>query len=334
MAQHLGTDHTELYVSPQDVLAVVPKLPALYDEPFADASQVPTFLVSQLTRQFVTVALSGDGGDEVFGGYNRYTWGRDIWRRVRRVPRPVRAAAAAALTMLSPQRWDRVFGALAPVLPARLLQRTPGEKLHKIANFVAGGSPEEMYRTLASVWDGSTCPVLEVSEPPTVLDEQAHQVSFPDFAQFMMYFDTITYLPDDILVKVDRASMGVSLEVRAPYLDHRVVELAWRLPLSMKIREGQGKWLLRRVLDRYVPRELIERPKTGFGLPIHSWLRDELREWAEGLLAEDRLRREGFFDPVPIRRKWEEHLSGRRNLQYQLWSVLMFQAWHEVQSRD
>ena len=334
VAQHLGTDHTELYVSPGDALTIIPRMPEIYDEPFADSSQIPTFLVSELARRSVTVALSGDGGDEVFGGYNRYLWGRAIWRHTAWMPQRVKAATANAITCVSPERWDRVFGAVASLLPERFRQRAPGEKLHKIAAFLAKESPEEVYLTLASVWNGSSCPVLKASEPPTVLTSPAHWASFPDPSQLMMYLDLITYLPDDILVKVDRASMGVGLEVRVPFLDHRVVEFASRLPLRMKIRGVQGKWLLRQVLHRYVPRKLIDRPKTGFGLPIHSWLRGEMREWAEDLLDESRLRREGIFDPIPIRKKWEEHLSGRRNNQYQLWSILMFQAWLDVQSRD
>ena len=334
VAQHLGTDHTELYVSSKEALTIIPRLPQIYDEPFADSSQIPTFLVSQLARRSVTVALSGDGGDEVFGGYNRYFWGRAIWRHTAWMPQRVRAAAAAAITCVSPERWDRVFGAVASLLPERFRQRAPGEKLHKIAAFLAKESPEEVYLTLASVWNGNSCPVLRAIEPPTVLTSPVPRASFPDPSQLMMYLDLITYLPDDVLVKVDRASMGVGLEVRVPFLDHRVVEFASRLPLRMKIRGVQGKWLLRQVLNRYVPRKLINRPKTGFSLPIHTWLRGEMREWAEELLDECRLRREGIFDPIPIRKKWEEHLSGRRNNQYQLWSILMFQAWLDAQSRD
>ncbi len=334
VARHLGTDHTEMYVSPRDALAIIPRIPEVYDEPFADASQIPTFLVSQLARRSVTVALSGDGGDEVFGGYNRYLWGRAIWRHIGWMPQGVRAAAAAAMTAISPERWDRVFGAVTSLLPARFQERGPGEKLHKIATFLAKESPEEVYQTLASVWNVDTCPVLGTCAAPAVPSVQASSESFPDPAHLMMYLDTITYLPDDILVKVDRASMGVGLEVRSPYLDHRVVEFAWRLPLPMKLRGAQSKWLLRQVLYRYVPRELIDRPKTGFGLPIHSWLRGEMCEWAEDLLSESRLRRQGILDPIPIRAKWEEHLSRRRNNQYQLWSILMFQAWLDLQAKE
>lgn len=327
VARHLGTEHTEFYVTPEEAMAVIPRLPALYDEPFADSSQIPTFLVSEMARRSVTVSLSGDGGDELFAGYNRYFWGRSIWKRVGWMPQPLRVAAAAALTAVSPQRWDRVFAAAKSLLPSKLKQSTPGDKLHKLAEVLAVDSPEAMYRGLASHWKDPASVVLGASEPPTALTDRRLWSDLPDFTQRMMYLDTVTYLPDDILVKVDRASMGVSLEARIPFLDHRVVEFAWRLPLSMKVRDGQGKWLLRQVLYQYVPKELIERPKAGFGVPIDAWLRGPLRDWAEDLLGARRLAEERFFDPVPIRDKWNEHLSGARNWQYYLWDVLMFQAW-------
>jgi len=327
VARHLGTEHTEFYVTPEEAMAVIPRLPALYDEPFADSSQIPTFLVSEMARRSVTVSLSGDGGDELFAGYNRYFWGRSIWKRVGWMPQPLRVAAAVALTAVSPQSWDRVFAAAKSLLPAKLKQSTPGDKIHKLAEVLAVESPEAMYRGLASHWKDPASVVLGSSEPPTALTDRRLWSDLPDFTQRMMYLDTVTYLPDDILVKVDRASMGVSLEARIPFLDHRVVEFAWRLPLSMKVRDGQGKWLLRQVLYQYVPKELVGRPKTGFDVPIDAWLRGPLRDWAEDLLGERRLSEERFFDPVPIRDKWNEHLSGARNWQYYLWDVLMFQAW-------
>jgi asparagine synthase (glutamine-hydrolysing) len=327
VAACLGTDHTEVYVTPAEAMAVIPKLPALYDEPFADSSQIPTFLVSELARRSVTVSLSGDGGDELFAGYNRYFWGRSIWKKLGWMPQSLRAAAAAVLTLVPPRRWDRVFSAAGHLLPSKINQRTPGDKIHKLAEVLAVESPEAMYRGLASHWKDPASVVLGASEPPTALTDRRLWSNLPDFTQRMMYLDTVTYLPDDILVKVDRASMGVSLEARIPFLDHRVVEFAWRLPLSMKVRDGQGKWLLRQVLYRYVRKELIERPKTGFGLPIDAWLRGPLRDWAEDLLDEKRLSEEGFFDPLPVREKWKEHLSGTRNWQHYLWDVLMFQAW-------
>lgn len=329
VAEHLGTDHTELYVTPREAMDVIPTLPRLYDEPFADASQVPTFLVSQLTRRSVTVSLSGDGGDELFGGYNRYFWGRSIWNKVGWMPRELRKMAAAGFTLVSPSMWDAAFQGLNPVLPAVLKQRTPGDKLHKLAEVLAVDHPEAMYRNLVSSWKAPTAVVPDSREPETILTNQQQWADLPDFVMRMMYLDLVTYLPDDILVKVDRAAMGVSLETRVPYLDHRVVEFAWRLPLSMKIRHNKGKWLLRQLLFKYVPPELIERPKTGFAIPIDRWLREALRDWAESLLDEERLRREGFFDPQMIRTKWREHLSGHRNWQYYLWPVLMFQSWLE-----
>ncbi len=327
VAAHLGTDHTELYVTPEQARAVIPRLPDLYDEPFADSSQIPTFLVAQLARQHVTVALSGDGGDELFGGYNRYFWGRNLWRRFGWMPRGLRGAAASGMTLLSPGVWDRLFAGLGPLLPSSLIQPQAGDKLHKLAGIVGMRNPEEMYLRLVSHWPDPEAVVRGAREPVTILNDRNNPIDLADFTQRMMYLDTVTYLPDDILVKVDRAAMGVSLETRVPLLDHRVVEFAWRLPLDMKIRDGQGKWLLRQVLYRYVPRTLMERPKMGFGVPIDSWLRGPLREWAEDLLEKSRLQRAGYFDPEHIRKLWHEHLSGVRNWQYPLWGVLMFQAW-------
>jgi len=332
VARHLGTEHTELYVMPKEAMDVIPRLPALYDEPFSDSSQIPTFLVSHLARRHVTVSLSGDGGDELFGGYNRYFWATNIWRRVGWAPQPMRAALAGALTALPPSAWNAVFEGLARFLPAGWRYANPGDKLHKLAEMLAVGTPEEIYFDLVSHWKDPTEVVRGTHEPPTVLTDRAQWANLPDFEQRMMYLDQMTYLPDDILTKVDRAAMGVSLETRVPFLDHRVVEFAWSLPLSMKIRHGQGKWLLRQVLYRHVPKELIERPKMGFGVPIDMWLRGPLKSWAEELLDETRLQREGYFDPRPIRGKWAEHLTGRRNWSYYLWDVLMFQAWLEANS--
>jgi asparagine synthase (glutamine-hydrolysing) len=335
VAQHLGTEHTELYVTPDEAMAVIPCLPALYDEPFADSSQIPTFLVAQLARRQVTVSLSGDGGDELFGGYNRYFWATRLWRKLGRVPMGLRALAARGVTGISPTAWNCVLGLAVPVLPARLRYANPGDKLHKLVLMLGARTSEEVYLCLVSQVKTPTEWVSGAIEPPTVLTDPARWPPLADFESRMMYLDQMSYLPDDILVKVDRAAMGVSLETRVPLLDHRLVEFAWRLPLHLKIRrvqgQVQGKWLLRQLLYRYVPRELIERPKMGFGLPIDAWLRGPLRNWADDLLDERRLVQEGFFDPQPIRAQWQEHLSGRRNWAYSLWTVLMFQAWRENQ---
>jgi asparagine synthase (glutamine-hydrolysing) len=330
VARHLGTEHTELYVTSEQAMAVIPRLPTLYDEPFADSSQIPTFLVSELTRRHVTVSLSGDGGDELFGGYNRYFWATSIWRRVGWLPQPMRAAMSGVLTTFPPSAWNGVFKRFGRFLPAGWRHANPGDKLHKLAEILAVRTPEEIYLGLVSHWKRPTEVVRSAHEPATVLTDPARWAALPDFEHRMMHLDQMTYLPDDILAKVDRAAMGVSLETRVPLLDHRVVEFAWSLPLSMKIRNGQGKWLLRQVLYQYVPKDLIERPKMGFGIPLDVWLRGPLREWAESLLDARRLEKEGFFEPAPIRQKWVEHLAGRRNWSYYLWDVLMFQAWLEA----
>lgn len=327
VARHLGTDHTELYVTSQQAMDVIPRLPAMFDEPFADSSQIPTYLVSQLARQHVTVSLSGDAGDELFGGYNRYFWARSIWNRLKLLPMPLRSVMSTGLQSVSPTAWDKVYKSAAFLLPPRLRQKHLGDKVHKLAQILESNQPEDVYYNLVSHWRDPSQVVLNGRETKTGLTDNSQWAALPDFTERFMFLDTITYLPDDILVKVDRASMNVSLESRAPFLDHRLLEFAWRLPLSMKIRDGKGKWILRQVLDRYVPKQLIERPKMGFGVPLDSWLRGPLRDWAEALLDERRLKNEGYFNSDPIRKKWAEHLSGQRNWQYHLWDVLMFQAW-------
>jgi asparagine synthase (glutamine-hydrolysing) len=329
VARHLGTAHTELYVTASQAIDAIPRLPSLYDEPFADSSQLPTFLVAQLARQHVTVALSGDGGDELFAGYNRYTYGNTIWQQQSRIPLPLRRALGSAITAVSPSRWDAVLRLPLRALSARLRHNHPGEKLHKLAGILGLGAPEQVYLRLVSQWDEPDALVLGAQEPPTALTDPDRQCSLDDFIPRMMALDLVSYLPDDILVKVDRAAMGVSLETRIPMLDHRVVEFAWSLPQRFKLRDGQGKWILRQVLHRHVPRELIERPKMGFGVPIDSWLRGPLRNWAEALLEDGRLRREGLLDIAAVRRKWHEHSSGQANWQYLIWTVLMFESWFE-----
>jgi asparagine synthase (glutamine-hydrolysing) len=328
VARHLGTDHTELYVTPAEARDVIPRLPGIYDEPFADSSQIPTYLVSQLARRDVTVALSGDGADELFGGYNRYHLGRRIWQKACIAPRPVRAAISNALLAVRPQSWATVAAPVMALLPERLRHANMGHKLHRLAEVLGAPDFRSLYRMLVSHWTEPALLVLGGNEPPVEFGQDAESPGAArDSVQWMMDCDLVSYLPDDILVKVDRAAMAVSLETRAPFLDHRVVEFASRLPLKFKVQGNASKRILREVLYRYVPRELLERPKMGFGVPIDGWLRGPLRGWAEDLLSESRLRREGYFDPAPIRRKWSEHLSGARNWQYLLWDVLMFQAW-------
>jgi len=330
VAKHLGTEHTELYVKPEQALEVIPLLPTLYDEPFSDSSQIPTFLVSEMTKQHVTVALSGDGGDELFCGYQRYYLADMLWRKIGKIPGPLRGMTASLIKGVPSTIYDRTLGWLSPLASRYGREGKTGDKLHKAAELLVFKDSEELYRCLVSHWKDPTCVVKNSMEPFTALTDRSRRAHLSDYIQRMQYLDTISYLPDDILVKVDRAAMGVSLETRVPFLDHRVVEFAWRIPLSMKIRNGQGKWILRQVLDKYVPRELVDRPKIGFGVPINSWLRGPLREWAEELLDSGRLSEAGFFDPLPIRKKWEEHISGQRDWHYYLWGILMFQAWLEA----
>jgi len=327
VAEHLGTEHTELYVTAEEALEVVPRLPAVYDEPFADASQIPTILVAELARRHVTVSLSGDGGDELFGGYSRYAWGAALHARLGRVPIVARAALARGLTSLSPQRWNRLFEITAPLLPAAARQRMPGDKLHKLASALPYRSPQDLYRRLLLLWPAS----IVLDHPASVdSDGLAAEAEFA-VAEAMMLSDGTTYLPDDILVKVDRAAMAVSLETRVPMLDHRVVEFAWRLPIDWKIRGTRGKHILRKLLARYVPPALTERAKMGFSVPLDDWLRGPLRDWAQALLDPVRLREQGFLDAAIVGQRWHEHLSGTRNHQQSLWAVLMFQSWLEAQ---
>jgi len=334
VAEHLGTEHTELYVTPKEALAVIQRLPVMFDEPFADSSQIPTFLVSQLARRHVTVSLSGDGGDEVFGGYNRHVWSARIWRALGWLPKKARWAAASMINRISPQSWDSFFEIFEPFLPEQAKHRTPGYKLHKLAAILRLTDFKSTYLESVSHWANPGSIVIGAQEPGTLLTTAGACANLSALTEQMMFLDTLTYLPDDILTKVDRASMANSLEARVPMLDHRVVEFAWRIPISMKVRNGQGKWILRQLLYRYVPSRLINRPKSGFGVPLDIWLRGPLRDWAESLLDERRIRSDGFFNPEPIRKKWAEHLSGAATWQDQLWGVLMFQAWCSTQQQS
>jgi asparagine synthase (glutamine-hydrolysing) len=330
VARHLRTDHTELYVTPADAMALIPRLPTIFDEPFSDVSQIPMLLVAEMTRRHVTVSLSGDGGDELFGGYNRYFFADRIWRSMSPLPYSLRKAIAALMMAPSSSQWDRVHSMLGPLIPNRFQQRQVGDKIHKMAPLLSLESRAMLYKRLVSHWNEPECLVKNSQEPMTIINGNNGKSPF-SFTEQMMYLDAVTYLPDDILVKVDRASMAVSLESRAPFLDHRVFEFAWTLPLEMKVRNSKGKLILKKLLEKYVPREFIDRPKMGFGVPIDSWLRGPLRGWAEELLDKKRIDREGYLHSAPIREKWHEHLSGKRNWQYHIWGVLMFQAWLEGQ---
>lgn len=338
VAQHLGTDHTEFFVTASEAQAVIPHLPAMYDEPFADSSQIPTHLVCRAARQQVTVALSGDAGDELFGGYNRYFWGPRIWSRLSWLPYPIRQMLGAAIGAVPLAGWDALSRPLNAMLPAAQGIARAGDKAHKLAARLGGVRDlDDLYRSLVSEWQDPAQVVKGVGStrcaanhgPQSLLDDPLPAQGAEQHQLRMMYRDSTTYLPDDILCKVDRAAMAISLETRVPFLDHRVAELAWQLPLHMKIRGSAGKWALRQVLYKYVPRELIERPKAGFGIPVGQWLRGPLRDWAEALLNEQRLQAEGYFHPAPIRTKWAEHQSGQRDHTASLWTVLMFQAWLE-----
>jgi asparagine synthase (glutamine-hydrolysing) len=337
VARHLGTDHTQIDLSPGEALAGVPDLAACWDEPFADPSELPTLLVCRAARASVTVAVTGDGGDEVFGGYNRYTMGTAAWRRLRRVPPGLRRAGGTALLGVPPAVWDRA-GAASSRLAPRSAPPDLGTKAHKLARLLPAGSLADVYTSLVSAWDDPASVVLgmnDLAPDPSYPAERSGAAGGPELddpAETMMAWDTLGTLPDEMLTKVDRASMAVSLEARVPLLDYRVVEAAWALPAGQRIAGGQGKQVLRQVLDRYVPRALLDRPKTGFDPPIGAWLRGPLRGWAEELLDERRLRAEGWLDPAVVRARWAEHLSGRRRWDYPLWAVLVFEAWLDAES--
>jgi asparagine synthase (glutamine-hydrolysing) len=336
VAKHLGTDHTELFVTAAEAQEVITQLPRMYDEPFADSSQIPTHLVCRTAREHVTVALSGDAGDELFGGYNRYFWGPRIWAKLAWLPYPVRKALGAAISSVPVVGWDALSTPVNTLLSGGRGIVNAGDKAHKLAVRLRGvRNLDDLYMSLVSEWQDPAQVVrsengCSILEPSSLLEDALPKNGLNGVVNSplrMMYRDSMTYLPDDILCKVDRAAMASSLETRVPFLDHRVVELAWQLPLGLKIIDGQGKWPLRHVLYRHVPRKLIDRPKAGFGIPVGQWLRGPLRPWAENLLDQNRLSTEGYFYPVPIRKKWAEHLSGRRDHTGSLWAVLMFQAW-------
>ncbi|GAB2652128.1 asparagine synthase (glutamine-hydrolyzing) [Vibrio panuliri] len=329
VAKHLGTEHTELYVSSQDALNVIPSLHQIYDEPFADSSQIPTFLVSQMARQYVTVALSGDGGDELFSGYDRHSFSEQQWPTIRKLPLLARTPIAKGIKLLSPAQLDR----LTSILPRSVGAKLSGDKLHKVANVISAHDDKALYNNILSQWHDPTSLVLESSERSTVWTENqlSDELSAPEL---MMALDMLSYLPDDILTKVDRAAMSVSLETRVPMLDHQLVEFAWRLPISIKLKDGVTKWPLRELLYRYVPKELIDRPKMGFSLPLDDWLRGPLKEWADSLLHPARLKDEGYLNEKLVSDIWLQHLSGKQNHTKKLWCVLMFQQWLENEQFD
>lgn len=328
VARHLGTEHTEMRLSANDALGLIPSLPSMYDEPFADSSQLPTHLVMKLARQHVTVALSGDAGDEFFGGYNRYFMAPAAWKRIGWMPSGLRRVLGSAMMAMPADALNRLAGPVA----RRMGIAQPGDKAHKLGRRLSHvHDMDDFFVSLVSEWEDASGLVVGGGAPANLLDDRNRWPKLRDPVARMMALDAMTYLPDDILAKVDRASMAVSLETRAPFLDRDVMEFAWRLPMAMKLRDGRGKWILRQLLDRHVPRDLIERPKMGFGIPLDQWLRGPLRDWAEALLTEDRLQREGYFDPKPIRLAWHRHQRGEASLGYRLWSVLMFQSWLEHQ---
>lgn len=327
VAAHLGTEHTTLRATSQMALDVIPKLPELYDEPFADSSQIPTFLISSLTRQHVTVALSGDAGDELFGGYNRYVWVPRVWGKLARMPQPIRQALARALKSVPPGGYDRMMALGSRVLPSRLHIRTFGEKLYKLADVLACSSDRALYGGLASM---NRHPE-DLLEPEYSFGKPVEQLypalAWFDQVEWMMLMDTLNFMVDDVLVKVDRASMASSLEVRAPFLDPDVYTAAWQLPLDMRVRNGEGKWALRQILYRHVPRELIERPKMGFAVPLDDWLRGPLRDWAEDLLSQPSLSSIPAINQRSVQSMWQNHLQGRGHFAQQLWAVLQLSAW-------
>ena len=327
VAKHLGTNHTELYISANAAMDVIPELPYIYDEPFADESQIPTFLVAKMAKEHVTVSLSGDGGDELFCGYNRYHITAKSWGKLSPVPQSLRKVLSSGLTSLSPTTWTK----LGKLIPAKKRPQSLGEKVHKGAGVLASKTIQELYRGLTSTWKDPESLVIGATEPDTLLTGNTPNLDGLSDIEHMMVLDILTYLPDDILTKVDRAAMRNSLETRVPMLDHHVVEFAWQLPIDYKLRNGISKWPLREVLYRHVPKEMIERPKMGFNVPIDEWLRGPLRDWAETLINEQRLKEEGYFNVAKVRSVWKQHLSGQYDRSQQLWTVLMFQAWLEKQ---
>jgi asparagine synthase (glutamine-hydrolysing) len=329
VAQHLGTNHTELYVSPQEAMDVIPKLSLMYDEPFADSSQIPTHLISDLAKKHVTVSLSGDGGDELFGGYTRYFMAERYWDLIRKIPYFLRQWSAKSIGSIPFKHVDNFINRIESFLPHKIKLSHPTEKLYKLGQILSHSSLQSTYQRLVSVINEPDDFIIKGSPSETLIDNLDIWHTFDENVTTMQYIDLMTYHPDDILVKVDRAAMAVSLETRLPYLDHEIVKFATSLPLNKRFRNGQGKWLLRQVLYRYVPETLIERPKMGFGVPIGDWIKGPLRGWAEPLINQERLTREGYFNTQTVSDMWMQHISGGYNRTHELWNILMFQSWLE-----
>jgi len=331
VADHIGTDHCELYVSAKDAMEVIPDLPNIYDEPFSDSSQIPTYLVSKLAKEKVTVALSGDGGDELFGGYNRYTFSKKFWGGISKIPFPIRNLISNTVTSFSPEIIESLYSLFSklPLIQGNIPNF--GDKVYKSASVLRSKNFDDLYINLISHWNQPSSLIKNTSNNPlNILSSNFHGENI----ERIMILDALTYLPDDILVKTDRAAMANSLETRVPFLDHNIVEFAFNLPLELKIRKGQGKWILRQVLYNYLPKEMVERPKMGFGIPIGNWLKGPLKQWAQDMLNEETLNKQGFFHTHEIQKKWDEHISGRRNWQYHLWDLLMFQSWLEKEKSN
>ena len=329
IASHLGTEHNELYVNAKQARNVIPNLPKLYDEPFSDSSQIPTFLLSEMSHKHVKVSLSGDGGDEIFGGYNRYKLGYNFLPKIINTPEAFRNFIAKLIKSFSPSTWDRIMEPSLYITPQRFKHTNIGDKLHKLASIIGASSIEEVYNILISHWNIKDNIVIGVKEASTTINSRNNILEELTYPEKMMFYDTLMYLPDNILVKVDRAAMGTSLETRTPFLDHRVIDLAWRFPIDMKIRNGVNKWCLRQLLYKRVPKHLIERPKMGFGVPIGDWLRGPLRDWAENLLDEKKMKESGYFKTSEIQKKWRQHLSKKHNWQHHLWDIIIFESWRE-----
>jgi asparagine synthase (glutamine-hydrolysing) len=323
VARYLGTDHTELYVSAEQAMAVIPKLAYIYDEPFSDSSQIPTFLISQLAKKKVTVSLTGDGGDEVFCGYNRYILSKNLWNKLTLIPLPLRKILASGIKSINSQSWNKFL----KILPSLNQYTNLADKVYKVTSALESKTLFDLYYKLISNWQNPNEILLNGKEPKTFLTNYESELTKFDGQQQMMLLDSMTYLPDDILVKTDRAAMATSLETRAPFLNHKLLEYTWQIPQLLKLKKSQSKWILRQILYKYIPKKLVERPKVGFGVPIDSWLRGPLKDWAQALLDKTKLRNQGFLNPDSINIKWTEHLSGKKNWQHEIWSILMFQEW-------